>query len=68
MLQADDIRRRLQDASTQQAALAEVADWVVDTCLIAGVSTITAYRVALVFVEGLAGVRSYRLKTKDDRE
>lgn len=48
------IQEQLINPATRQDALNELGTWVVDTCLLFGCTTSTAYTLAFVFVEGLA--------------
>jgi hypothetical protein len=45
---------RLADPATRQAALTELGAWVLNTCLLAGTESATAFSVAGTFVRGIA--------------
>lgn len=48
------IQEMLADDARRWEALNEIGMWVVDSCLMFGCSTSTAYLLAFVFTEGLA--------------
>jgi hypothetical protein len=48
------IQEKLADPAKRGEALNELGMWMVDTCLLFGCSTSTAYALAFVFTEGLA--------------
>lgn len=49
----EQIKERLADPVRREVALAEIATWVKDTCLMFGCHPGTAYLVAGEFVKGL---------------
>ena len=46
-------RSNLEDPQTRNRALAELGQWVSDTCLLFGMDAGSAHRVSFIFVEGL---------------
>ena len=50
----DAVKARLADPAQRQRALSELGAWVINTCLLAGTESATAFSVAGTFVRGIA--------------
>jgi hypothetical protein len=48
------VRARLEDPAQRQACLRDLGAWVINTCLLAGTESATAFSVAGSFVRGIA--------------
>lgn len=48
------IKAMLGNPETRPQALDELGTWVKDTCLLSGCEPSNAYRIAFVFIEGIA--------------
>ena len=60
-----NINGNLRNPLTREETLLEVAEWVKDTCLIFGTSISMAYKVASMFVRGLASEVSVDTQEKE---
>lgn len=54
------LQEMLCDPSTREQALDEIGAWVKETCLLLGTTPSTAYRIAFIFVEGVAATHEQR--------
>jgi hypothetical protein len=48
------VKARLEDPAQRQACLRDLGAWVINTCLLAGAESATAFSVAGAFVRGIA--------------